>query len=167
MTGQSPESRRRWINIGEIVAVAGLLISGLALWNSWRGDDKPAAVVEERRPIPLALRGSVEDEGKAIRIAPVEEGHALDGLTIAAAAPAKGSAPYGSEPMLSAATIESWLPDTVTREGNGALTVTISARYIEMGETRSATQRYRVAFTWKEGGLFGGKALRLTGISRS
>ena len=52
MTDLTPsEQRRRWINIGEIIAVAGLFISGLALWNSWgRGDDKgPTTVVEKQR----------------------------------------------------------------------------------------------------------------------
>ena len=39
---QTPEERkeaaairRRWITLGEILAVVGVLISGLALWNSW------------------------------------------------------------------------------------------------------------------------------------
>lgn len=162
------QNRRRWINIGEIVAVAGLLISGLALWNSWgRGDKEPPVVVETQRAIPLALRGTVEDSGKAIRLAPVEPGHALEEVRLTAAAPASGSASFGSEPVVSAAAIEDWLPKDAQREGVGTLTVALAARYIEQGEVRTANQRYRVAYGWKEGGLLGGRSLRLTGFSRS
>lgn len=38
--------RRRWINLGEIVAVAGLIISALALWNSFA--DRRADEAEKR-----------------------------------------------------------------------------------------------------------------------
>ena len=43
---QRPDSpKRRTINIGEIVAVGGLAISGLALWNSWRSGDREIAEI--------------------------------------------------------------------------------------------------------------------------
>ena len=166
---QRPDSpKRRSINIGEIVAVGGLAISGLALWNSWRSGDKEIAeIVEEKVPqVPLALRGTVEDKGKSLRLAPAEDDHALEELTITAVSPAEGSAPFGSDPMLSAALIESWLPDDVKKEGVGSLTVSVQARYIEHGESRTAKQRYRLSYGWVDGGLFDGKSLRITGISR-
>lgn len=166
---QRPESpKRRFINIGEIVAVGGLAISGLALWNSWRtGDKEIAEIVGEKAPkVPLALRGTVEDKGKSLRLAPAEDEHSLEELTITAMAPAKGSAPFGSDPMLSAALIESWLPEDFAKEGVGTLTVSIQARYIEHGESRTAKQRYRVNYGWVDGGLFSGKSLRITGIAR-
>ena len=43
-------SRRRMLNLGEGIAIGALIISGLGLWNQWRGrdDDKaaPTTVVE-------------------------------------------------------------------------------------------------------------------------
>ena len=84
---QRPESsKRRFINIGEIVAVGGLAISGLALWNSWRSGDKEIAeIVGDKAPqVPLALRGTVEDKGKSLRLSPVEQDHVLEDLTITA-----------------------------------------------------------------------------------
>ena len=167
---QRPESpKRRFINIGEIVAVGGLAISGLALWNSWRSGDKEIAEIvgEEAPQVPLALRGTVEDKGKLLRLAPTEENHALEELTITAMAPAKGSAPFGSDPVLSAALIESWLPDNVAKEGVGTLTVSVQARYIEHGESRMAKQRYRLNYGWVDGGMFSGKSVRMTGIARA
>jgi hypothetical protein len=117
--------------------------------------------------VPLALRGTVEDKGKSLRLAPAEDEHVLEELTITAMSPAKGSAPFGSEPMLSAALIESWLPDDVPREGVGSMTLSVQARYIEHGESRTAKQRYRVNYGWVDGGLFSGKSLRITGIARA
>ena len=166
---QRPESpKRKFINIGEIVAVGGLAISGLALWNSWRsGDREIAEIIGEKAPqVPLALRGTVEDKGKSLSLAPVEKDHALEELTVTAVPPAKGSAPFGSDPMIAAALIESWLPDDTAREGAGSMTVSIQARYIEHGESRTAKQRYRVSYGWVDGGLFSGKSLRITGIRR-
>lgn len=162
------EQRRRWINIGELIAVAGLVISGLALWNSWKdGDDRPVPVVEQVRAIPLALRGSIDDGGKAIRLMPVETGHALEGLTITSLPPAKGEAQFGADPILSAGMVQSWLAKDHDTSAPGTMTVTVEARYIEAGETRRARQRYRIDYRWVDGGLFAGKSLRLTGITRA
>ena len=157
------------IALGEAIGIAALVISALGLWNSWRNsEDKPAAVVVDRAPspIPLVLRGTIDDDGKVIRLAPLEDSHALDTLTLTAAAPAKGTASFGSEPMLSASMVETWLPADGKREGSGTLTVNAVVAYVEAGETRTATQRYRIAYRWKDGGLFGGKSVRLTGFSR-
>jgi hypothetical protein len=164
-----PNERRRWINIGEIVAVAGLVISGLALWNSWKGsDDKPAVkTVEQPRSVPLALRGTVEAEGRALALAPAEASHTLETLTLTAQSPASGTAPFGSDPRLSASLIESWLAKDTDNERPGSLVVAAEARYIERGESRVVRQRYRITYRWTEGGLFGGRSLRVTGISRS
>ena len=161
--------RRRRIALGEAIGIAALLLSALGLWNSWRnGEDKPAALVIDRapKPIPLVLRGTVDEDGKVIRLAPIEDNHALDTLTVTAAPPGKGTATFGSEPMLSAAMIETWLPADNKRYGNSALTVNAVIIYVEAGEPRTATQRYRIAYQWKDGGLFDGKSVRLTGFSR-
>ena len=161
--------RRRRIALGEAIGIAALLISALGLWNSWRNgdDDKPAVVIDRvPKPIPLVLRGAVSDDGKVIRLAPLESTHALDEVVITARPPAKGTATFGSDPMLSAAMIETWLPDGGKREGSGTLAADTVARYVEAGETRTAKQRYRIGYTWKDGGLFGGKSLRLIAFSR-
>ena len=161
--------RRRRIALGEAIGIAALIISGLGLWNSWRNsDDKPAAVVVDRAPksIPLVLRGTPDDDGKVIRLAPLEDSHALDTLTLTAAAPAKGTASFGSDPMLSASMVETWLPADGKREGSGTLPVSAAIAYVEAGQSRTARQRYRVAYQWKDGGLLSGKSVRLTGFTR-
>ncbi|MEO7815091.1 MAG: hypothetical protein ABIR87_06570 [Sphingomicrobium sp.] len=156
-------NRRRWINLGEGVAVVGLIISGLALWNSWSKDDRPAVVVEHARAIPLALRGKVEDDGKRLAIAPVEPGHALDSLILTA--PRKPPIALGSEPTLAASVVQGLLP-AGKKEGTGALRVTLDARYIEAGTERRSTARYHLTYRWTDGGLLSGHSLRLTGLTR-
>ncbi len=160
------EQRRRWINIGEIIAVAGLVISGLALWNSWgRDEDKPAAtVVERQRAIPLVLRGSVAEDGRALLVQPVEEGHALDSLSLVAAG--KPALAIGSDGRIAASDIEQLLDKGNAEARSGALPVTIASRYVEAGQDRTGTGRYRLSWRWEKGGLLGGRSLRLTGLNR-
>ncbi|HEX2624494.1 MAG TPA: hypothetical protein VHM21_04500 [Sphingomicrobium sp.] len=162
--------RRRWINLGEFVAVAGLIISGLALWNSWqREDDQPAApvVVEKERRIPLALRGTVDDDGKQVTLAAIEPGHSIDSLTITATGSATGTASVGSGGALTAREVESWFPKDAKRDAGGTLRLTVATDYIEAGEDRTAKQLYLLSYRWSDGGLFGGKSLRLTGWRRA
>ena len=158
------QTRRRWINLGEGVAVVGLIISGLALWNSWSKDDRPSVVVERARAIPLALRGRVESDGKQLAIVPVEPGHALDSLALAV--PGKSPIDLGSDPMLATTTIEPLLADA-EHKGTGAISVMLDARYIEAGTTRRATGRYRIAYRWVGGGLLHGPSIRFTGLTRA
>jgi hypothetical protein len=44
--------------------------------------------------------------------------------------------------------------------------VSIAARYVEMGQERRSTGSYALRYRWEGGGLFGGRSLRLTGLSR-
>ena len=170
MTEEPPtdaQIRRRWINLGEFVAVAGLLISALALWNSWsggRGEAETKVVQQEAKPVPLALRGTVEDDGRRLVIAPVEAGHALDSLQLSVGQ--RGVA-VNSDGELSASEVESMLPDDIDKSRDGQFVVTAKARYIERGADRTGGGRYTLSYRWVDGGLLGGKSLRLTGLSRS
>ena len=156
--------RRRLINLGEVIALAALIISALGLWNSWSNrNDKPAVVVEKVRAIPLALRGKVEDDGKTLAISPVESGHALDTLTLTV--PGKPPIDLGSEPSLAASSVED-LISADRKEGTGSLPITVEARYIEAGIERRGGGRYRLDYRWVDGGLLQGNRLRLTRLSR-
>ena len=169
MTDNSPEARavrRRWINLGEFVAVAGLVISGLALWNSWsegKADDKRPAVEEEAHTVPLALRGKVADDGKSMTVAPVEASHSLDSATLTANG---RSIDIGSDGDLSASEVQALVGKPKEDEKSGSIPVKVAARYVEAGEDRRGGGTYRIRYRWEGGGLFGGRELRLTGWSR-
>ena len=161
-------SRLRWVTLGEAIAIAALIISGMGVWLSWKDSDKDkgtTTVVERRQSIPLALRGRAESEGRSLQITPVEDGHALQSLTITV----QGAKPIelGSDGELNARDLESALGEKAAGDkGTHRASVRIAARYVEAGADKSATGSYVISYRWEGGGLFGGRSLRLVGLSR-
>ncbi len=164
-SNESKARRRRWISFGETVGVIAVIISALGLWNSWRSGeaDKPKPQVETKTAIPIAFRGRVESDGRAMTIAPVEPGHALESLTLSVAG--KPAVSVGSDGRLEASQVEPLVGDPGDDPKPGSLTIRLEARYIEAGTVRRGGGRYRIAYRWDDGGLFGGDKLRLTGLS--
>ena len=162
------KTRRRWINLGELIALAALLVSAVGVWIAWKSssDDKPTRIVEQRSAVPLALRGSVDSDGRTLTIAPADPSHALESLTLTI----KGSPPIevGSDGRVSASDVDSALknrdkePKDVTR----SVPVRIDARYVEMGKDRRGGGSYVLRYRWEGGGLFGGRSLRLLSFGR-
>ena len=162
------KSRRRWINLGEIIALAALVVSALGVWIAWKsssGGDKTTRVVEQRQAIPLTLRGTVSDDGRELVIAPVEESHALESLSVTI----KGASPIelGSDGELAASAVESALKSRDEAKGPHSVPVKIAARYVELGKDRRTAGNYALRYRWEGGGLFGGRTLRLTSLSRA
>jgi hypothetical protein len=162
------DQRRRWVSLGEIIALGALIISALGVWIAWKSgshDEKPTRVVEQRQPIPLTLRGTVEREGQQLTIAPVEASHALESVTLTI----EGASPIqlGSDGNLSSADLESALKAKDENKGDHSLPVRITARYVEAGADRSSSGNYVIRYRWESGGLFGGRSIRLIGFSRA
>ena len=160
--------RRKWISMGEGVAVAALMISALGLWNGWRrGDDKPA-VVEKQGAVPLTLRGIPKDGGRSLTVEPVEAAHALDSATVSMAGMKLDLA---GDARIAAGDVERPLDRDgaikAQRPGDGLhrLSVKIDARYVEAGQNRRSLATYSLAYRWGGSGLFGGRSLRLAGLS--
>ena len=63
--------RRRWITLGEILAVIGVLISGLALWNSWseRSDSERARAAEKAQQASESRTLLIKASGSGKRLA--------------------------------------------------------------------------------------------------
>jgi hypothetical protein len=122
-------------------------------------------VVERKLSVPLVLRGRVEDEGRRIDIAPVEQAHALDSLSLAF--PDGERIELGSDGRLDSEAVEDALGKDIDRKGDGRVTVAATAHYVEAGKEREAKRRYAISYRWEGGGLLGGKKLRLTGFVRA
>lgn len=163
---EKARTRRRWVNLGEIIALAALTVSALGLWRSWQSTDRPTPVVVERqKPVALVLRGTADGDGETLTIAPVEPSHALESLTLTI--PGHPPIEIGGDGRLSAGDVEDALKvDKTERKGNQRLGVRIAARYVERGADRRATGSYTLAYRWQGGGLFGGRSIRLTGLTR-
>jgi hypothetical protein len=163
-------ARLRWISLGEAIAIAALVVSGLGLWREWRKDDAPAAttttVVEKRASIPLTLRAKATDDGRKLEISPVEPDHALESLRITL----PGTLPIevGSDGELDAGDVESALKghDKDPKDRSLSVPVRIDARYVEAGKDRRGGGSYTLRYKWEGGGLFGGRSLRFVGLSK-
>lgn len=159
--------RRPFISLGEVIALAALIVSGFGAWIAWKSsnEDKPTRILEQRQAIPLVLRASVLDNGKAIEIAPVEESHALQSLKVTAPG---SSIDVGSDGKLPARAIE---PLVKARDedskGTKQLSVRVQARYVEAGKDRTSTANYVLNYRWEGGGLFDRRSLRLIGMRRA
>jgi hypothetical protein len=168
MSENESAARRRWINLGELIALAALIVSGLGVWIAWKNsnEDKTTRVVEQRSAVPLALRGVADSDGRTLTIAPADPSHALEGLTVT---PKGGSAiEVGSDGRLAAGDVEAALKDSEKQPKDVALRVPvrIDARYVEMGKDRRGGGSYVLHYKWEGGGLFGGRSVRLTGLSK-
>jgi len=160
----SKKSRLRWVTLGESIAIAALVISGIGLWREFTKPDEKAVVVEKQASIPLRLRGHVTDEGRSLEIRPVEQGHALQSLTISAGSSKIES---GSDGELDAKALENALGKSADKDdATHRLAVQIEARYVEAGADKAATGSYVLSYKWEGGGLLGGRSLRLTGLGR-
>ena len=168
MNENESAARRRWINLGELIALAALIVSAIGVWIAWKSStqDKPTRVVKQRSAVPLALRGAADSDGRTLTITPADPSHALEGLTVTI----KGSPAIdlGSDGRLGAADVESALKHSGKEPKDIAmrLPVRIDARYVEMGKDRRGGGNYVLHYKWEGGGLFGGRSIYLTGLSK-
>lgn len=163
-TPAQKRARLRWVTLGEAIAIAALILSGLGLWHELNKREEAKVIVEKPAAIPLALRARTVDNGRALEIAPVEDGHALQSMILAA----NGSTiELGSDGRLEAEAVEDMLGEAAA-EGKGThrFAVRVAADYIEAGADKTATGNYVVSYKWESGGLLGGRTLRLVGMTR-
>jgi len=168
MSENESAGERRWINLGELIALAALIVSGLGVWIAWKSSnsDRTTRIVEQRSTVPLALRGAADTDGRTLTITPADPSHALEGLTVAI----KGASAIevGGDGRLAASDVEGALKDPEKQPKDVALSVPvrIDARYVEMGKDRRGGGSYALRYKWEGGGLFGGRSLHLTGLSK-
>jgi hypothetical protein len=167
--------RRRWITLGEGVAVVAVLISGLSLWNSYA--ERTAAEAERRQESrqskakarTLVLKGAVEDDGRRLTLAPLG-GQALQSVTVGFPAALKlDPVELSADPVLRVGAFDDALKDArdaanLPEEGDGRLTVAITARHLSDGELATDVSLYTLAYRI-EGRLLRGRAVRLRGLS--
>lgn len=157
------KSRLRWITLGEAIAIAALVISGIGLWHEFTKPNEKPVVVEKQASIPLRLRGRVVDEGRSLEITPVEPGHALQSMYVSV-----GGLLFevGSDGDLKASAFEDGLRSGKEDEDTHRLRIRIQAKYVEAGADKFASGYYTLTYRWEGGGLLGRRSLRLVNLSR-
>ena len=168
MSETESERRRRLINLGELIALAALIVSALGVWIAWKSSnqDKPTRVVEQRTPLPLTLRAKREDDGERLAISPVEDSQALESLTVTL--PGASPIQVGSDGELAASDVAAALKgrDSEPKDRTLSVRARMDAHYVELGKDRAATGTYTLRYMWKGGGLFGGRSVHLVALSR-
>ena len=161
--------RRRWITLGEILAVVAVMISGLTFWNSYsertaseaeRAAEKDAAADEERkaaeRSQTLLLKVSAGRGGSSLVLAPADSGQVIQSLSVAFPSEL-GAAAIDAviEPRIEAGWIEKAVKDLEREgsEGDLRVPVAITTRFVSGGETRSDTSLYDVGYRLDRGVL--------------
>lgn len=168
--------RRRWITLGEIVAVLAVVISGLTFWNSYQerqtAEADRAAQKQEARTKKqlLVLRATPERDGKRLRLAAASEEQLIQKQVLRFPTEL-GAAPIEtvSDPRVEARWIEAAArkaAEAKVRLGSGdrRLPVAITTSFVSGGETESATALYDVAYK-SESSLLGGTDVELKGLS--
>lgn len=163
-------TRRRWINLAELVAVAGLLIAAAGLYFSWADRRETAADKAASAKAAAADRGrvtlsaSIENDGQRLRLR--EARRELSDVTIAFPQALGVSTQNPSEPVIDASPFTDALlrlTDGGPDERSGRLPVLVTSSYADDAGDGSATGLYDVL--WRTHGRLGrGRALELTGL---
>ena len=170
--------RRRWITLGETVAILAVLISALTLWLNWselRGDE--AARTAQRhdaasKAATLTLSAARADKGARLDLKPTVADQSVQSQTIRFPS-ALGVAPVETtgEPRIEAtwfdaalkrAREKAGLPDD--SRGDERLPVIIETRFLADGAAHSDRALYDVGYTI-HGEFLSGHTLALRGLS--
>lgn len=166
-TREAAARRRRWLSLAELVAVAGLIIAALGLYNTWSerrdaaAEKAAAAAGEARTRTRLDLAATVEDGRRVVLRDPR---HELQDVVIAF----PGALGLEERRPAAAAVIErGWFADALLKatddgpdEREGRLPVLVTASYLDGDERRVASAI--VDMVWRtDGRLIGGRSLAI------
>lgn len=170
---EAAATRRRWISLAEVVAVAGVLIAALTLWNSWSerrdaaAEKVSAAAREERADSRIALRATIEDDGDRLRVR--DERHEISDLVVTFPNTLGIPIQRPVEPVIDASAFGDALlnatkggPDTQT----GKLPVLLNITYWDGDTKRSASAIYDIIWQSESRtlGFVRGRSLKLKAL---
>ena len=151
--------RRRWITLGEILAVVAVMISGLTFWNSYQersgAEADKAAERQARSEKARTLILSARVDGRNLSLAARDPEQAIQGQTIAFPSSLGVKAIDTVDPRIEAGWIES-VAKKLRRgarapSGDPRLPVAITTRFVSGGESYTDTAIYDVGYRVDEG----------------
>ena len=171
--------RRRLLNLGEVIAILAVIISGLTLWNSYR--ERTNAEAEHAREsrqtakkaTTLILKATPDKEGKTLALAPRADEQAIQSQTIYF--PAKlGVSP--AETSSDARIEKNWFESALVSArkeagaeaapGDARMPVLIETHYLTDGDAHVDRAVYEVGYVTSHS-LIGGTDVHLRGLSRT
>jgi hypothetical protein len=167
--------RQRWLTLGEILAVAAVLISALTLWNSYsershsEADKVRDASAADSRAKTLVLKATAEKDGDRLEIHALGD-QAIQGQTIRFPS-ALGLDPVDStDPRIETSWFESGLKkvladrDKKESAGDKRLPIAITTRFYADDKLIERSALYDIGYV-TEGHFLGGTSIRLRGLS--
>jgi len=171
---EAAATRRRWLTLAEVVAIAGVVIAGLTLWNNWQGREAnqaaqraAAAQAEnaERANSVVTLSATVRHDGQTLSLKDAQ--HNIQSIEVRFPN-ALGVAPQSStvDLAIEAGWFEKALLDATANgpaDQSGRLPVLITADYWDGEQHMTDSAIYDII--WQtHGRLLRGRALDLKGI---
>jgi hypothetical protein len=165
--------RRRWITLGEVLAVIGVVISALALWNSWSerssAEKERAAQKAQQanasRIVVLRASGS----GKRLALAAHDPDQAIQSQTLLFPSAFGLGAFDTTEPRIEAEWVKRAVRKAHEKEekvrGDLRMPVAVTTRFVADGRAFTDTALYDVGYKESGGGLFEGTDVQLKGLS--
>lgn len=170
--------RRRWLTLGEVLAVAALVISALTLWLNWteRSDVQAQQTVQSKRAsaraATLTLRAEAAGGGDRLDLRPVQSAQQIQEQTIrfpdqlsVDAVETSGEPRVESdwfEDSLKKARNRAGLPDD--SRGDERLPVIVTTHFLVDGQAYEDSALYDIGYTIS-GRMLGGHSVTLRGIS--
>lgn len=174
---EAAAARRRWITLGEVLAVLAVVISGLTLWNNWsqRSDSDAVKAADAQRASARAATLVLVSSGSgehALALRPASPDQSVQSQTVIFPS-ALGISPAETtgEPRIEGewfarelvkARNEARLPDE--SRGDERLPVAITTRFLVDGEAHEDVALYDIGYGIS-GGWLGGHSVTLRGIS--
>jgi len=164
--------RKRWLTLGEIVAIAGLIISAIAFWNSWdqrqsdESERRQEKAVETRLKTAVLLRGTPQRNGAVLLL--TDPDHPVQRVTITFPS-AFGLSPQTSsvDPQIEAEWLHAKLlliAEKSDDERRGSIPVMIASNYWQGDELIVDRAIYDLA--WRIRGRFlQGRIVQLRGLA--
>lgn len=177
---EAAATRRRWLTLAEILAVAAVLISAATLWNSYQqrtGDEADKAAAKQAAAAAsrtLLLRGSPDRGGRRLTLAPADAAQTIQTQRISFPTPLN-VAPVEtvSEPRIEAGWFERALLRALEaadgggdRRGDARLPVVVTTEFVSGGTVLRDVALYDIGYRIEGGDLLSGRDVRLNGLSR-
>jgi len=171
--------RRRWINLGELVAVLALIISALTLWNSYRerttneAEHAQQNAQSAKKAAILILKATPDKEGRTLSLTPRSDDQAIQSQKVSF--PAKlGLSP--AETSSDARIDRNWFASALVAArkeagvsdapGDARIPVMIETHFLVDGEEHVDRAVYELGYATSHGFL-SGTDVHLRGLSRT
>ena len=167
---EAAATRRRWINLGEFVAVAGLIIAAVGLWLTYHDRQADEADKQAEKKAEASERSlyvvKTSMRGNDVVVEP-DDRHALGDVAVTfptalGVSPQTSPTQTVSEGWYKAALLKATDGGADAQEGK--LPVLVTVNYMDGDQQRSVSGIYDIVWRTKSGGLLGGRSLKVVGM---